>query len=555
VETPIEPTPPESTDETAVAWSASPPSLWKISEHWEVYLLLALALVARFWGIGDKSLWTDEAKWLLAAQAPLSQVLDFCTNPKSHTAPAREVILHFLSGVPRPYRDGASRVPSALAGAFLIPVVYFLGRMWIGRGAAIGAAGYLLLHPWHIYHSQDNRMHAVFLFFYALSLLLLCRALYERRGKGAWALWGVAMAVYAWFTYLITLAFAAQGLLLLAEALRRRKTPELRRIAMGASCAAIAFLLLFSPWMIAIGKARLAKWKAEQESIAKGQPVVKKDIRQTPYYGTPTEHLSYYADLAKSLGGFSRVGAVVTFAFGALGAVAWVRKRGWSAILLIFFGFFSPVLVVLATNTDWFFPDRYLTPLLTYLALLAGTGIALAYSAVRSILIKTPLRRLPSSALTALAIGFAYAPILASQIPSAHWYYINEKQAWRYAMLFLEANMQDGDTLVTGDHWAECGVAAYTTPFLGKRLGILSNIMQADRIIYEIRSNPNVWYIHWAFLPDVIRQVVDAEMRPAWSVQGINGIVTVYRRRDLSPEERTRLEYQRYLRDNAPPSQ
>jgi len=269
----------------------------------EIYGLLLLAGLLRFGNVGAKSLWVDEARWYYSNQRPLAAITDLCRE--SHYPPLREYLLHFLGNVPRAQLEASIRAPSALAGTLMVPLVFALGRLLFGWEAGLCGALFLLIHPWQILHSQDSRMHVVFLFLATLTLYQLCRLLYRApsEGKGQqrgappstepgtegaedledvrecapaeagreraqperptagngwrtwadWALWGAAMALYSYFTYIVALAFIAFAGIIGAEwarRLRRReRRPDAHRLLARAALAAAVSLILYAPWL------------------------------------------------------------------------------------------------------------------------------------------------------------------------------------------------------------------------------------------------------------------------------------------------------------------
>ena len=82
-------------------------------------------------------------------------------------------------------------------------------------------------------------MHVVSLFFSALVLWQLCRLLYGRHSLWQWALWGLALACYAWFTYLASMTFIALGAMIVVEwvrrMLRKEQRPRAHRLVAGVA--------------------------------------------------------------------------------------------------------------------------------------------------------------------------------------------------------------------------------------------------------------------------------------------------------------------------------
>ena len=78
------------------------------------------------------------------------------------------------------------RLPSTLAGIAMIPVIFGIGRIAIGRRAACVAAAIASLSPFLIYFSGNARAYSVMLLMVAASTL--CLLLAARDGQvRAWA--------------------------------------------------------------------------------------------------------------------------------------------------------------------------------------------------------------------------------------------------------------------------------------------------------------------------------------------------------------------------------
>lgn len=131
------------------------------------------------------------------------------------------------------------RLPSLVAGAATIPVVYLLGLRTVGRPAALVAAALTTLAPFMAYYSAEARGYALLIALVVMSTLAMLVAVDERRARW-WALYAAFScgAVYSHYTCIFPLG--AQLLWLLWS------HPEARRAALLANGAAtIAFL----PWL------------------------------------------------------------------------------------------------------------------------------------------------------------------------------------------------------------------------------------------------------------------------------------------------------------------
>ena len=129
-----------------------------------VTLITALALAIRLAWLGSKSLWVDEADSFYFASLTFSDILSRLCDP--HPPGYYALLRVFLS-------FGQSefwmRLPSAIAGALAVPLLYALGREldaafdapWLDWRAAVLASLLLAVAPLHVWYSQEARMYAL----------------------------------------------------------------------------------------------------------------------------------------------------------------------------------------------------------------------------------------------------------------------------------------------------------------------------------------------------------------------------------------------------------
>ncbi len=209
--------------------------LWTSAGRWLPPLLLLLAsLVAYGHALGAPSLWFDEAFSVELARQPLPRLWQAIWGPEPNME-LYYLLLHvWLRGAALlglAPTELVVRLPSALCAACSVPVLFLLGRRFLGSLAgAVAALLYLFDYSTLVYAQQTRA--------YALQLLLLLLSWYElvhllipgRRRPGWWCLY-VAATVLACYAQLFSLlVFGAQvvavvGLLLLPsdwrEGLRR----------------------------------------------------------------------------------------------------------------------------------------------------------------------------------------------------------------------------------------------------------------------------------------------------------------------------------------------
>lgn len=131
------------------------------------------------------------------------------------------------------------RLPSLVAGALTLPVVYLLGLRTVRRPAALLATALTALSPFMIYYSAEARSYAVMMLLATTSTLAMLLAIDTSRVRW-WVLYAVSSCGAFYAHYTCGFLLAGQFLWLWWA------HPELRRPAVLANLAAAAGLL---PWI------------------------------------------------------------------------------------------------------------------------------------------------------------------------------------------------------------------------------------------------------------------------------------------------------------------
>ncbi|MGC8827503.1 MAG: glycosyltransferase family 39 protein, partial [Anaerolineae bacterium] len=204
-------------------------------------LIVVLASVLRFWGLGAESLWLDEATSLVVADNPPAIIVAL-TAEDIHP-PLYYLLLHLWLVFGR--SEAVLRSFSAVVGVLTAAALYGLGRELLGkvRPAVLGTL-LLASAPLHIWYSQEARMYALVTLWAVLASWLMVRAL----GRGGWWWAGYVLCTAAgmythYYMGFVALAHGAFALYLLA---RRRMSG---RRAWEWLLAQLAWLLLFAPWL------------------------------------------------------------------------------------------------------------------------------------------------------------------------------------------------------------------------------------------------------------------------------------------------------------------
>ena len=197
------------------------------------------ALVLRLVHLGTQSLWVDEMLTLIVATPkpgyPLGQLLLHNIHGPLHT---------FVVGMMRMVseNDAWLRLPSALAGAGAVPLLYAWVKRRFGHVTAVWAGLLLAINPLHIHYSQELRNYAFLVFFVLAACVTLDQLLarWSRRGAGAFAACAAA-AILSTFSACFT--FAVQTLVFV-----KGSTHRAHALARWAAITAMV-LVITSPWI------------------------------------------------------------------------------------------------------------------------------------------------------------------------------------------------------------------------------------------------------------------------------------------------------------------
>jgi uncharacterized membrane protein len=149
--------------------------------NWTHFVLIAITLVGgllRFYAIGDKGLWLDEAFSVWMGWQSLPELFEWLVRIDQHP-PLYYTLLHFWLWL----GDGEAqaRSLSALMGTLTIPVIFLIGRRMAGAGVGLIAAFILALSPFHVRFAQEARMYTLLTLNASLAILALTCLLTDDR--------------------------------------------------------------------------------------------------------------------------------------------------------------------------------------------------------------------------------------------------------------------------------------------------------------------------------------------------------------------------------------
>ena len=170
---------------------------------------LALGLFLRIDDLAGQSLWFDEADAVILARQPID-VLIGNLAAAGQNGPLYTLFLHLwmlLFGT----SEVAVRLPSVLAGAAAIPLIYALGRALHSPKLGLYAAGILTIAPYQHWYAREAKMYALVTCALIASLLLFVHALRTDR-RGLWIAYVIVTTLALYLHVMAALIVVVQAL-------------------------------------------------------------------------------------------------------------------------------------------------------------------------------------------------------------------------------------------------------------------------------------------------------------------------------------------------------
>jgi len=152
--------------------------------------IVLLAAFLRLGGLGSRSLWLDEGAEYDAVHGSLGHLFDRVVNRES--TPPLSYVYEWATTRVIGTSEFALRLPFALLGIALVPVMYLAARELAGRRAGLIAAALAACNPMLIWHAQDARA-------YTLLALLLTGTIWALAAGRLW--WWAGLAAGALATH------------------------------------------------------------------------------------------------------------------------------------------------------------------------------------------------------------------------------------------------------------------------------------------------------------------------------------------------------------------
>lgn len=344
-------------------FSGAPPETDRSSQRFWLLAVavLAIAVEARFVGLGQRSFWFDEAYSVSVGKGDLTSILSFLRND-AHP-PLYYVLVGWWTRLVGT-SETAARSLSALIGVLMVPAWYGFARGMVGREVALAAAALLAGSALAVRAAQEARMYVLLGLFALGSWWAFVAALRDRRVR-TWALYVLCAALMLYTHYYAFFVLAAQGLYVVGRLRSDRGAVAAAAVAM--LCAGLCFL----PWLPTF---------LSQTASGRAWPTFRPpvDLRQLlDLFG-----LFGFGGELLGMGGYMHSGglpawqaALIVAPFVALAAVGCYRLRGDRAWLLFCY-WAVPVLLALAVSQRFniFFP-RYFSFVVPPFALLLAAGV------------------------------------------------------------------------------------------------------------------------------------------------------------------------------------
>lgn len=180
-------------------------------ERRHLFVLLLITLLAaalRLFRLSEWSLWVDEVHTF--RDFTIDEDAFWRGNSRVRYYPASFQLMRWLAPYLPSLGEGWLRLPFAFFGIATVPTIALMGRLIVGRGAALAAALLLAVSPWHIFWSQNCRSYSMLLFFVVLAAAAWWQAVQKR--AHVWYLGAIVCLFLAGLShfsaYFLAMAFA-----------------------------------------------------------------------------------------------------------------------------------------------------------------------------------------------------------------------------------------------------------------------------------------------------------------------------------------------------------
>lgn len=385
------------------------------SANWQTVGILAVVTAAaallRLWGIGDRSLWLDEATSDAIARLDWISMFRVVWSSEPFMA-LYYAVLHLW--VKLGDSEAWLRWPSAFFGTVSVPAIYVLASLLFGRRTGLIAAVLLAFNPVQVHYSREARSYALVVLLSTLSSILFFAAVTGKRA--------IQWAGYIGATVAAGYAHFFSVLLVPANWTEIAFLPRDRRTVRNFALATIAIGLMLAPLALAVSQA---------------SPQSRFDWISTP---DASRLIVMFLLFAGGSGGRSGLLIAMLDLVAVLGfAFAWRQARqrhepNLGSYGFSFAGLAAPIAIVIVVS--FFRPiltERYLLPFLPAFVVIVAAG----YERILESWIGYPL------ALVLIAASLVQAIAYHGRIPTE-----SPQEDWRQAVKYVIDNAEPGDAVI-----------------------------------------------------------------------------------------------------------
>jgi len=383
-------------------------------------LILILGSFLRFYHLGEKSLWLDEA----ASQQTFIPMLKGIVANDAHP-PLYNTLLYFWirggkkvsypqSFSPRAITETRARSLSALLGILSIFLIYRTGRLFFGEKAGLLAALIMATSAYQVFYAQEARLETLVTLLIILSLYFFYRSLREKK-RPLWVgfILSTTLSLYTFFySFFILLG---ENIFFLSRFKKHRSSLKIFLVSQ------FIILFLFSPWFPVL-RQRIA--------LAESLPPAIHFSLLTSLLNIHTLFLDFTFGYARFAfpGWLISLTLLLFLSLTIYGLVA--PSRPGTALFLSFWLFFPLFLALSFPLKVHLFQSKYLifsAP--AYYLLLSGG------------LVKLKSRKISVALLTLFIL---------LNLVSLRLYYLKDfvKEDWRGAANYVEENSRNGDLVL-----------------------------------------------------------------------------------------------------------
>jgi mannosyltransferase len=370
--------------------------------------IFVVGLALRLYDLGSESIWYDEVWAVRIARMEPLEIMRASLG--DNNPPLYYLLLHYwilLAGD----SEFAIRLPSAIASALAVPLIYGIGTLLFSRAAGLMAALILSFSAYQVRYAQEARGYALLVFVGLASFYFLLKLLKDDKSWTTSAGY-VASTTLLMYTHVYAiLLVAAQGIYLLAT----RQAP--RKWLLSAGAVAV----LYVPGVVWLAVNVLSSGGAWNNAM----------------FWVPEPTLTHVVDFFVLYSGF----ALVAAAFGLLAAFGLfdlVRSKQGSAAWLLLAWLLVPIVVPFVVSHLYrpMLLDRYTIAASPAFYLLVARGVE-------------GLTRIKYSRVLVHAhIPFAIGVIVFSLLATLDYYTATTKEPWRQVAGYVDVHAKPGDLIL-----------------------------------------------------------------------------------------------------------